>query len=106
MISNIGKLDTIGKKILSWVWTRYHYLKIRICLTRIYLQSFLLHIIVYQQYHLEEEDEFSRMAPSLAIKTGWKPSFHVKDSAASALAPLLSNPHIWAIAEVHHFRPF
>ena len=70
------------------------------------LAKFLLHIIVYQQYHLQEEDEFSRMAPSLAIKTGWKPSFHVRDSAASALAPPLSNPHIWATAEVHHFRPF
>ena len=85
MTSNIGKLYTIGKNILSQVWIWDRYLKIRLHLTRIYLQSFcfctknhaddLGTFIRNRGYHVEEELELNELVPKSAVKSGRRPSF-------------------------------
>ena len=42
MTPNISKLNTIGKHFSLWVWIQDYYIKIRLRLARIYLQSFWL----------------------------------------------------------------
>ena len=110
MILNIGKLYTIGKHFSSQVWIRDRYLKIKICLAWIHLQSscFFMEKCAENSgtfvgnggYHLEEKVEMNLLEPGNGGESIRRTAFEHCPATAPSCATTAINNGVLPLSEL------